>query len=91
MTQIWALYRQSGSDRLEKQPTDLAAARQYTSYFGDTTLGGPLSKELSGTTCAISTFLALREGLITPTRCPGRYRSGPFSFFRLERRTLRLR
>src|SRR5208337_3115989 len=22
MTQIWALYRQSGSDRLEKQPTD---------------------------------------------------------------------
>jgi hypothetical protein len=35
MTQIWALYRQSGSDRLEKQPTDL---RQYTSYFGDRTL-----------------------------------------------------
>ena len=33
MTQIWALcYRQSGSDRLEKQPTDL---RQYTCYFGD--------------------------------------------------------
>jgi hypothetical protein len=27
MIQIWALYRQSGSDRLEKQPTDLAAAR----------------------------------------------------------------
>jgi hypothetical protein len=23
MTQIWVLYRQSGSDRLEKQPTDL--------------------------------------------------------------------
>ena len=35
MTQIWALYRQSGSDRLEKQPTDL---RQYTCYFGDRTL-----------------------------------------------------
>jgi len=31
-------YRQSGSDRLEKQPTDLAAARQSTSYFGDRTL-----------------------------------------------------
>jgi hypothetical protein len=36
MIQIWALYRQSGSDRLEKQPTDL---RQNTSYFGDRTLG----------------------------------------------------
>jgi hypothetical protein len=36
MTQIWALsYRQSGSDRLEKQPTDF---RQYTFYFGDRTL-----------------------------------------------------
>ena len=34
MTKIWAL-RQSGSDRLEKQPTDL---RQNTSYFGDRTL-----------------------------------------------------
>ena len=34
--QIWALrYRQSGSDRLEKQPTDL---RQNTCYFGDRTL-----------------------------------------------------
>ena len=31
----WALLRQSGSDRLEKQPTDL---RQNTSYFGDRTL-----------------------------------------------------
>ena len=31
MTQIWAL-----RSRLEKQPTDL---RQYTSYFGDRTLG----------------------------------------------------
>jgi hypothetical protein len=29
MTQIWAL-----RSRLEKQPTDLAAARQNTSYFG---------------------------------------------------------
>ena len=38
MTQIWVLYRQSGSDSLEKQPTDLAAARQYTWYFGDRTL-----------------------------------------------------
>src|SRR5580704_8003989 len=36
MTQRWALLRQSGSDRLEKQPTDL---RQNTSYFGDRTLG----------------------------------------------------
>src|SRR5271167_2520468 len=35
MTQIWVLYRQSGSDRLEKQPTDL---RQYTCYCGDRTL-----------------------------------------------------
>src|SRR5271157_4200270 len=35
MTQIWVLYRQSGSDRLEKQPTDL---RQNTSFFGDRTL-----------------------------------------------------
>jgi hypothetical protein len=35
MTQIWVLYRQSGSDRLEKQPTDL---RQYTCYFGERTL-----------------------------------------------------
>ena len=35
MTQIWALYRQSGSDRLEKQPTDL---RQKACYFGDRTL-----------------------------------------------------
>jgi hypothetical protein len=36
MTKIRALLRQSGSDRLEKQPTDL---RQNTSYFGDRTLG----------------------------------------------------
>src|ERR1700720_2452606 len=36
MTKIWALLRQSGSDRLEKRPTDL---RQNTSYFGDRTLG----------------------------------------------------
>ena len=36
MAKIWALLRQSGSDRLEKQPTDL---RQNTSYFGDRTLG----------------------------------------------------
>jgi len=35
MIQIWALYRQSGSDRLEKQPTDL---RQNTCYFGDRSL-----------------------------------------------------
>src|SRR6202790_4861912 len=35
MTKIWVLLRQSGSDRLEKQPTDL---RQNTSYFGDRTL-----------------------------------------------------
>jgi hypothetical protein len=35
MTQIWVLYRQSGSDRLEKHPTDL---RQYTCCFGDRTL-----------------------------------------------------
>ena len=35
MTQIWALLRPSGSNRLEKQPTD---RRQYTSYFGDRTL-----------------------------------------------------
>jgi len=35
MTQIWVLYRQSGSDRLEKQPADL---RRYTCYFGDRTL-----------------------------------------------------
>src|ERR1700719_3930471 len=34
-TQIWALLRQSGSDRLEKQPTDL---QQNTSYLGDRTL-----------------------------------------------------
>src|SRR3984957_9884324 len=38
MTKIWALLRQSGSDRLEKQPTDL---RQNTSYFGDRTLAIP--------------------------------------------------
>jgi hypothetical protein len=31
MTQIWALLRQSGSDRLEKQPTDL---RQSTRISG---------------------------------------------------------
>src|SRR5260370_31503559 len=29
MTQIWALYRQSGSDRLEKQPTDLRRRHHY--------------------------------------------------------------
>ena len=29
MTQIWALYRQSGSDRLEKQPTDLRRHHHY--------------------------------------------------------------
>src|SRR5271157_3680362 len=34
MIQIWALYRQSGSDRLEKQPTDLW---QNVCYFGDRT------------------------------------------------------
>jgi hypothetical protein len=34
MTPIWAL-----RSRLEKQPTDLAAARQSTCYFGDRTLG----------------------------------------------------
>jgi hypothetical protein len=38
MIQIWALYRQFGSDRLEKRPTDL---RQNTCYFGDRTLGDP--------------------------------------------------
>ena len=32
MTQRWALYRQSGSDRLEKQPTDL---RRNSRDFGD--------------------------------------------------------
>jgi hypothetical protein len=36
MTQIWALLRQSGSDRLEKQPTDL---RRNSSDLGDGTLG----------------------------------------------------
>jgi hypothetical protein len=36
------LYRQSGSDRLEKQPTDL---RQNTSYFGDRTLESAKSHE----------------------------------------------
>ena len=36
MTQIWALYRQSGSDRLEKQPTDL---RRRHHYMRDGTLG----------------------------------------------------
>ena len=35
MTQIWALYRQSGSDRLEKQPTDL---RRHHHYMRDGTL-----------------------------------------------------
>ena len=40
MTQIWVLYRQSGSDRLEKQPTDL---RQCTCYFGDRTLDAAYS------------------------------------------------
>ena len=29
MGQIWALYRQSGSDRLEKQPTDLRRHHHY--------------------------------------------------------------
>src|SRR5580692_2314158 len=33
--QIWALYRQSGSDRLEKQPTDL---RRHHHYMRDGTL-----------------------------------------------------
>ncbi|HEY1477562.1 MAG TPA: L,D-transpeptidase family protein [Chthoniobacterales bacterium] len=43
MIQIWALrYRQSGSDRLEKQPTDL---RQSTCYFGDRTLAPILAKK----------------------------------------------
>ncbi len=36
MTQIWALYRQSGSDRLEKQPTDL---RRHHHYMRDGALG----------------------------------------------------
>src|ERR1700688_3516609 len=35
ISQCSSLPRQSGSDRLEKQPTDL---RQNTSYFGDRTL-----------------------------------------------------
>src|SRR6202521_964800 len=35
MTQIWALYGQSGSDRLEKQPTDL---RRHHHYMCDGTL-----------------------------------------------------
>ena len=43
MTQIWALYRQSGSDRLEKQPTDL---RRHHHYMRDGTLGFPLSNLL---------------------------------------------
>ena len=29
MTRIWALLRQSGSDRLEKQPTDLRRPHHY--------------------------------------------------------------
>ena len=36
MTQIWALYRQSGSDRLEKQPADL---RRHHHYMRDGALG----------------------------------------------------
>ena len=36
MGQIWALYRQSGSDRPEKQPTDL---RRHHHYMRDGTLG----------------------------------------------------
>ena len=44
MTQIWALrYRQSGSDRLEKQPIDL---RQNTCYFGDGALESHCSVDL---------------------------------------------
>ncbi len=35
MTQIWALYRQSGPDRLKKQPTDL---RRHHHYMRDGTL-----------------------------------------------------
>ena len=37
MTQIGALYRQSGSDRLEKQPADL---RRRHHYMRDGTLAG---------------------------------------------------
>ena len=51
MIQISALL-QSGSDRLEKQPTDL---RQNTSYFGDRTLGakilGRLTPGFPASTC----------------------------------------
>src|SRR5260370_41173118 len=36
--QIWALYRQSGSDRLEKQPTDPATAGRHHHYMRDGTL-----------------------------------------------------
>src|SRR5271166_3298627 len=38
--QIWAPYRQSGSDRLEKQPTDPATAGRHHHYMRDGTLTG---------------------------------------------------
>src|SRR5271165_4281731 len=46
--QIWALYRQSSSDRLEKQPTDPATARRRHHYMRDGTLTAsrdPLEQE----------------------------------------------
>ena len=54
IARIWALrYRQSGSDRLEKQPTDI---RQYTCYFGDRTLAPANAKE----SAKLTTIFALK-------------------------------
>jgi hypothetical protein len=66
MIQIRALYRQA--DRLEKQPTDLAAARQTTSYFGDRTLcsfllNRPVSRLLSLPTTLLSSSVVERSAV----------------------------
>ena len=45
MTQIWALYRQSGSDRLEKQPTDL---RRHHHYMRDDALRMTIQSQNDG-------------------------------------------
>src|SRR5271168_3321189 len=68
MTQIWVLYRQSGSDRLEKQPTDL---RQYTCYFGDRTLDSCSMKLSILLISAFSLAATIRSlGMDDPPRAP---------------------
>src|SRR5271157_443880 len=78
--QIWALYRQSGSDRLEKQPTDLRRHHHYMRdgalvpshdhSFGFLDMRVPIAKAvmLSSLICSLFNSPAMRPALRTIQR-----------------------